>query len=342
MSKEPLKNWLRQRLKAGEEEFEAIWSRLEERRWLAEYDQGLLSEADLLDEASSMAEFIHRVLPTVESPGRTLPPSRDDRKAPREVSVELDEYSQKRARTFSEVAAALAEGHPEVKEFRAEFLGSEDTRLTEEQAGEMLYVEDLPLHIFDRLHSLAKRLSRAYRWRLDAAKWFVLTGDAPYVQPLTVHFSHNISNEDHYPNTAEITMIVEPWVDAKDVERVYREVQRQVLGGDKRKSADNRKKKKRTLDAVGFAARQIRENGTESWQELTRRWKRSQRDPRRHYKSRGGLRQAFKRFVRPAYNQPIYKPIQPEPWQVQRDKARRRFIEDFKKHGPPQVGNKKS
>ena len=52
-------------------------------------------------------------------------------------------------------------------------------------------------------------------------------------------------------------MIVELWVDTKDVEQVYRDVQRQVLGGDKRKSTDNRKKKERTLDAVGFAARQI-------------------------------------------------------------------------------------
>jgi hypothetical protein len=170
----------------------------------------------------------------------------------------------------------------------------------------------------------------------------VLTGDVPYVQPLTVHFSYNVSNEDHYPNTAEITMIVEPWVDAKDVERVYRDVQRQVLGGDKRKSADNRKKKERTLDAVCFAARRIRESGNESWAELTRRWNRSQKNRKRRYNSRSGLLQAFKRFMRPAYNQPIYKPFESEPWQVQQDKARRRLIKYFKKHGPPQVGKKQS
>jgi hypothetical protein len=161
----------------------------------------------------------------------------------------------------------------------------------------MLYGQDLSLHIFDRLHSLAQKPSGAYRWRLDAAKWFVLTGDVPYVQPLTIRFSYTISNEEHYPNTAEITMTVEPWVDAKDVERVYREVQRQVLSGDNRKGGDNRKKKERTLDAVCFAARRIREGGNESWSELTRRWNRRQKDPGRRYNSRGGLQQAFKRFL---------------------------------------------
>jgi hypothetical protein len=262
------------------------------------------------------------------------------REAPQEVSVDLDDYSQKRAKTFSEVAASLAEGHPEVRRFRREFLGSEDVRLTGGHAGEMLYEQDQSLHIFDRLHALAKKLSRAYRWRLDAAKWFVLTGDVPYVQPLTIQFSHTISNEEHYPNTAEIIMIVEPWVDAKDVERAYRDVRRQVRG-DNRKGGDNRKKKERTLDAVCFAARQSREGGDESWTELTKRWNWSQKDPGRRYNSRGGLQQAFKRFLRPVYNRPTYKPFEPEPWQVQQDRARRHFIkEHLSKYGSPKLGKK--
>jgi hypothetical protein len=192
---------------------------------------------------------------------------------------------------------------------------------------------------FSRLHALAKKLSGAYRWRLDAAKWFVLTGDVPYVQPLTIRFSRTISNEEHYPNTAEITMIVEPWVNAKDVERAYRDVQRQVRCGANGKGGDNRKKKERTLDAVYFAARQIREGGNESWSELTRCWNRSQKDSRRRYNSRGALQQAFKRFLPPVYNRPTYKPFVPEPWQVQQDRAGRHFIEEHQsKYGSPKLG----
>jgi len=61
-------------------------------------------------------------------------------------------------------------------------------------------------------------------------------------------------------------MTAEAWVDAKDVERVHRDGQRQVLGGD------NRKKAKRTLEAVLFVARQIREHGAEARSKRVERW----------------------------------------------------------------------
>jgi len=60
---------------------------------------------------------------------------------PKEVSIQLDDYSHKRAQVFSQLAAALADTHPDVREFRKRFLGSENIRLTEEHASEFLYEE---------------------------------------------------------------------------------------------------------------------------------------------------------------------------------------------------------
>jgi hypothetical protein len=242
-----------------------------------------------------------------ERAGFVLPPKRADRKPPREVSVDLDDYSQRRAETASEVAALFADGHPEVKGFREAYLGGESVRLSEEQARGFLE-GDQPEHILDEMLSIARRLGWGYRWTYHDTWWFLLTGQAPYIQPLRVHHEY-VRDEEHYPNMVQLTLVVEPWVDAKDLERVYRDVQRQVLGGD------NRKKPTRTLDAVRFVARRMREHGRESWSKLQTEWNRSQTHPEGRYKSHGALELAFKRFARAVYHEPTYERAKPEPWE---------------------------
>lgn len=79
-----------------------------------------------------------------------------------------------------------------------------------------------------------------------------------------------------------------------------------MLGGD------NRKKDKHTLEAVRFVAREMRREHI-SWAELLRRWNGTQTNPERCYKSRGGLLQAFNRFVRAIYRPPAIKPHQELP-----------------------------
>lgn len=106
---------------------------------------------------------------------------------------------------------------------------------------------------------------------------------------------------------AQLTLIVEPWVDAAEVGRVYRAVQRQILGGG------NRKKDERTLEAVRFAAREKRRGSAKSWAELVQRWNRRQTDAERHYESRRGLHQAFKRVARAVYHSPAIKSRQEQP-----------------------------
>lgn len=285
---------------------------------------------------------------------------------PNEVSVELDEDSERRALVFSAVAAMLAGRRASVREFRAKHLGGEDTRLTEEQAAKLLYelepqfvrvngtierraefvlteqIRGNLIQLRADLDRTARRLSKDYRWRYDAAQWFVLTGNAPYVRPLTVKVDLTQATTDDasfrnreyqlHPafksETAEITLVAEPWVDAELVAQAYRSVQRQILGGD------NRKKDRRTLDAVLFAARQIRERGSFSWSELVRAWNDTQRDPGRRYKDRRGLHQAFARFLRPRYNEPRFRRYQPEPWQRHRDAQRDKAHAEMERMSP--------
>jgi hypothetical protein len=102
----------------------------------------------------------------------------------------------------------------------------------------------------------------------------------------------------------------------KEVARLYKEVQRQVLG-----KAENKKRRERVLDAVRFVAQQIREHGDEAWARRTDRW--NQAYPERRYKDYRKLRQAFERFVHPTYYRPKWKPHRPSPYQAWRDKRRR-------------------
>ncbi len=153
----------------------------------------------------------------------------------------------------------------------------------------------------------------------------MLTGDVPFVKPLsvTVHQNSTAEHPSHLDapyalsgptfivNTAAITIVAEPWVDVKLVARAYRQ-EGQLIGG---KSGRNRKKKDRTLDGVRFAARQMRNARAVRWSEITRRWNHHyQKDPKRQYVSRGGLQQAFKRFLQPRYNNPQFV-FDLEPWQ---------------------------
>jgi len=309
MNREHLEDRVRTKLKVSADEFAAIWSKLKDERWLSDYDRGEVTEEDILDEAKKYEDVLCKVRRQWGEGVRYLPPARPDRVIPEKVSVELDGYTRKRAETASEVAATFADKHPEVRGFRRTYLGGEYVRLTEEQAQEFL---DYPPtgEILDELLSLAQKLGWHYRWTYRDTWLFLLTGIVPHILPLRLHYNYvrdeQNSPEPHYPNMAEITLIVEPWIDAKDVERVYRDVQRQVLGGD------NRKKDERTMEAVSFVARLIRQHSGLSWSEMKERWNRSQNDPAWRYSSRGGLHQVFKRFVRAVYHPLDYEPHGPE------------------------------
>lgn len=286
----------------------------------------LVSEARAHLRASSESPLASNFLPKRTGRRRSRPVA---------ATVELDDYSQCRADTFSEVAATLAERRASVRAFRAEHLGSVETRLSEEDAGAWLNENSEPTEALAHLQVVTKELAGAYRWREKAAEWFILTGDVPFVKPLNAKVrlssSANVANYLDAPyalpdphiivETAEITIVAEPWVDANLVTKAYRDVQRQLLSRDA-KGADNRKKHGRTLDAIRFAARHIRQSGRIKWSEITSSWNAEQGDdPGRRYSSRHGLQQAFGKFLRPRYTSPNFASYEREPWQRQRDDA---------------------
>ena len=267
------------------------------------------------------AREIGREMPHSET-GTNLPPDDRDRKPPETAGVRLDEYTRLRAEVFSEVTGALANRWAMVRRFRDVHLGNTDARLTAAEAGAWLYRKEAPTGALEELREVSRHLSQAFRWRVKDADWFVLTGYVPFVRPVTVavrRTSHrdtpNYLNEcyflkgsDFMVNTAEIVITAEPWVDANVVARAFREVQKQVNGGD------NHKVTPKVLDAVRFVARRLGK-GKIRWPQLTAGWNKSQEDPENHYRSRNGLPQAFSRFLRPQYKSPKFPDYEPTPWQ---------------------------
>ena len=254
--------------------------------------------------------------------GTNLLPDGRDRKPPEIAKVSLDDYTMLRAEAFSEAAGALANRWAMVRRFRDIYLGDTDARLTAAEVRAWLYREEAPTDALEDLREISRQLSRAFRWRIKDADWFVLTGDVPFVKPVSVavrRSSHrdfpNYLNEDYYHvgskfivNTAEIVVTAEPWVDANVVARAFREVQKQVKGGD------NHKVTPKVLNTVRFVARRLG-TGKIRWPQLTVGWNKSQEDPKNHYRSRNGLRQAFSRFLRPKYKSPTFPDYEPTPWQ---------------------------
>jgi hypothetical protein len=253
---------------------------------------------ELVEEARRLLRVYH-----AGSVAPASPPKREERGAPQEIEVELSEYSRKRAQAFSGVAAALAENHPKVQRFRRKYLRGQ--LLTHDEAAAFIEYHG-GLHgsgfVITKLRNLAEKLAWTYRWREGDAIWFVLTGYAPPVRPVKVRVALSKSFNDYHPNTAEIWLTADAWVDAKEVEQAFRNAQRQVLGGDTSRLRD------RTLEVVKFVAQRMRENGKETWREHWKAWNstcrtcpdgsacpgypKCEKDWR--YKDFRGFRQAFK------------------------------------------------
>jgi len=298
-------------------------------------------DEDFWDELEKEARRLLRVYQAGAGSGSPPPGREENRRAPAEIAVEPSENSLKRARAFSEVAAALADNHPEVKRFRRMHLHYpllRDRLLTDQEARAFLDEQGGPYGtgwILKKLLEIAnERLAKTYHWRVGDAVWFVLTGYVPPVRPLEVggYISPTIKNpgrprkripssyppryvaavpkaKDYHPSTALITVTAEVWVDAREVERAFRDAQRQILGGD------SRGRKDRILDAVIFVARRMREHGKESWRERWKEWNRTcPKDAR--YKDSRGLRQAFERFAYPEYRLTNYQPREKTPYEA--------------------------
>ena len=261
-----------------------------------------------------------------------------------EIALEPSEGAMKRAEAYSEVAKNMAHAHPDVRRFRRDYLLTDVRRfrripvrvtlLTDDEARAFYEKWGGPLSkhpVMKRLFRLAERLSKIYRWREGDAAWFVLTGYTPRVRPLEVSgYIRNVPKGTGKPrtlipgssppryiaevpaprtyhlSTARITITAEAWVDPGEVERVFREVRRQMLGGDAmgERSA-------RTLEVVKFVARRMRQYPGERWEERLRAW--NEEHPEWRYEDFRGLRQAFERFAYREYHEPNLQPREKTP-----------------------------
>ena len=171
--------------------------------------------------------------------------------------------------------------------------------------------------VLDELRELSEGLSEelCYPWKPEEAAWFVLTDEAPTLEPLNVRFV-DVGNPLLRHGT--ITLSVEPWVSAETVNRAYLDVQKQVLGHQ------NRPLSPRNVAVFGFVTERLRSRinkhlwreedvGPDSWRRRLQDWNALHltRDEWR-YKGDGAVRyflrdfkhRALPEIVHPRYHRP--------------------------------------
>jgi hypothetical protein len=260
-----------------------------------------------------------------------------------EIDLKPSRNAARRAEAFAEVAAMLADNHPNVRRFRRNYLRG--ALLTDDEARAWLDSHGGPYGTGGKLRKLLKlaaKLSRTYRWREGDGAYFVLTGHVPPVRPLEVSASIRHASKigprprtplpgkspawhlvaapapaDYLPNTARITVTADAWVNVKEVARAFRDAQRQIRPGADAAGP----MPERTLEVVRFVARRMREHGEEDWGALWRAW--NKKYPEWRYGSDRYFQQTFERFmegvVHRTYELPNYRLWEKTPFEEYRD-----------------------
>jgi hypothetical protein len=87
-----------------------------------------------------------------------------------------------------------------------------------------------PASVLGKLHKLCKALTKSHPWNIDEATWFVLTSERPTLQPIRAKI-----NSSWTPGTrahTTISLTIQPWVSPETVEAAYRQIQKEVIGGE--------------------------------------------------------------------------------------------------------------
>ncbi len=107
--------------------------------------------------------------------------------------------------------------------------------------------------VLGELQKICKEITTAHPWDIDEATWFVLTGEIPFVRPIrsTVTTQQRPGGRSH----TTISLTIQPWVSPDAVELVYRQVQKQVIGGKPGRVSD------KNLKLLGFAMARADRNG---------------------------------------------------------------------------------
>jgi hypothetical protein len=123
--------------------------------------------------------------------------------------------------------------------------------------------------VLGEFQQVCERMARALPWDEAAAGWFVLTGQAPLVEPIHSEIQRTLSPTYHH---VTITMTIEPWFSARSVLETYRALQLELLG------RDNRPIGARALALLRFVGEHLDERGRRpTWEVLRLAW--NQRHP---------------------------------------------------------------
>jgi hypothetical protein len=179
-----------------------------------------------------------------------------------ESTPKVGEYVSARAKAISEFLAMLADQRPDVAEFRRKSLGGRLFAPEEARA-----IVGAPGTVAEEARKLGARLTDDYLgWDEEGAVRYVLTGEAPQLRPIKIRGRGKFRNGMR-PFQHSVTLTVLPWVPAKEVERVYRNVQQEVLEETSRETGA------RILEVTQFVWEQLRLDGErESWKLWFERW----------------------------------------------------------------------
>jgi hypothetical protein len=140
-------------------------------------------------------------------------------------------------------------------------------------------------------------------WSEEEAIWYVLTGETPRLRPVRIRGRGKPPNE-HRPFQHEVTLTVLPWVPAKQVERAYRNMQKQLLEESSRETGA------RILEVVQFCWAQFRKTrSTVPWRVYFERW--NQAYPDKNFANWRNFREYYLRGITaatPTYKFPEVKP----------------------------------
>jgi hypothetical protein len=87
---------------------------------------------------------------------------------------------------------------------------------------QLISVAPWPFSVLRKLYTLAAELSKRYPWEPPLAAWYLLTGEPPWVPPLTAE----IEKSDCVYNHTAITVKAAHWVPKDAVSRFYAEVKK--------------------------------------------------------------------------------------------------------------------
>jgi hypothetical protein len=137
--------------------------------------------------------------------------------------------------------------------------------------------------VLGKLREAALSLLRDFPWFEQDAAWFLLTGETPYVAPMTLRGKmKSYETFGPYPPAgfeyALISLTVEPWVSADSVKRVYQDAQRRWNGSSPPIREKNRKlfsfvteKMQNAMGTIALRPNEKRRKGKELVAEWDRR-----------------------------------------------------------------------